>query len=184
MDPMPVDTRREPRVATRLETRLAYGSVDDFTEGWALNLSRGGMFVRGREVLPPGTEVAFDVALASGELVIRGRGLVRWTAPPSPREEPPHGGMGIQFAELTRGSRALVDLVVATVGASGRGGQPPVPESVEPDALAAPIPECPPPGPATAPTSPAPPSAPTPAGGAPGAAPRKGILGKLFGSRT
>ncbi len=132
MNRMPEDKRRARRVATELKIRLAYGSVDDFIEGWALNLARGGVFVQAPEALAPGTEVALDIALESGDQVIRGRGVVRWTAPPAPGEPAGKRGMGIKFTELSRDSRALVDLIVATVGQSAKGEEPPVPEGVEP----------------------------------------------------
>ena len=35
-------------------------SLDEFVERYALNLSRGGVFVRSRDPLPPGTPVAFE----------------------------------------------------------------------------------------------------------------------------
>jgi molecular chaperone DnaK len=128
---MPDEKRRAPRVGAELRLRLAYGSMDDFIERYATNVSRGGIFVRTRDPRPPGTELAVDIALESGDQVIRGRGVVRWTTPPSAPGEPAREpGMGIRFTELTRESRALVDLVVATLGGDARSEEPPVPEDV------------------------------------------------------
>jgi molecular chaperone DnaK len=123
--------RRDPRIPTELKIRLGYGSVDAFVERYALNVSSGGMFVRTLDPLAPGTELELDLALSSGEGVIRGRGVVRWTAAPSapgePHREP---GMGIKFTELDRESRALVDLIVATRGGEGRSDEPPAPQEI------------------------------------------------------
>jgi molecular chaperone DnaK len=129
---MSQDPRREARTATELRIRLAYGSIDAFVERYALNLSRGGIFVRTLDPQPPGTEVLLDVTLDSGDQVIRGKGVVRWTTPPSapgePHREP---GMGIKFTELTRESRALIDLMAASRGEEGASDEPPRPATGE-----------------------------------------------------
>jgi len=131
------EKRREPRVEAKLAIRLAYGTLDEFVERYALNVSRGGIFVRTRDPQPPGTAITLDLQLVTGEKVVRGRGVVAWTTPPSapgePRRDP---GMGIRFTELEPESRALVDLVVATQPAAGRGGEPPRPAGEHPQGLA------------------------------------------------
>ncbi|HVI95071.1 MAG TPA: PilZ domain-containing protein, partial [Anaeromyxobacter sp.] len=66
---MTADQRREPRVSAELRIRLSYGSVDDFVERYATNLSRGGIFVRTLEPTPPGSEVLIDISLATGDHV-------------------------------------------------------------------------------------------------------------------
>lgn len=156
------DKRSDARVPVELELRLAYGSMDDFIECYSLNVSRGGIFVRTRDPIPPGTEVLLDVALESGDHVIRGRGVVRWTTPPSAPGEPHRDpGMGIKFTELSRDSRALVDLVVATQGGTdARSDEPPLPDDVDLNTLdlgVAPAPDtaAAPPGPAELPPAPA-----------------------------
>jgi molecular chaperone DnaK len=126
--------RRDARVDAELRIRLAYGSLDDFIERYATNISRGGIFVRTLDPQPPGTEVALDVALDSGDQVIRGTGVVRWTtAPSAPGEPHREPGMGIRFTELSTESRALVELVVATRGAAGRSDEPPTRDEIDID---------------------------------------------------
>ncbi|ACL65757.1 2-alkenal reductase [Anaeromyxobacter dehalogenans 2CP-1] len=147
--------RRDPRVPVLLRIRLAYGSVDEFVDRFALNVSRGGLFVRTLEPQPPGTPLRLDVVLESGDQVIHGSGVVRWSTPPSAPGEPARvPGMGIKFVDLSPESRALVDRLVA-----GRGGAA---QSDEPPRPAAP--------PARPPAAPAPAAARSP--GAPGPAPR------------
>ncbi len=68
------ETRREPRTPTELKIKLALGSMDAFVERYALNVSRGGIFVRTRDPQPPGTVVDLEVSLDNGECVIRGKG--------------------------------------------------------------------------------------------------------------
>jgi molecular chaperone DnaK len=132
------EKRTAPRVGAVLRIRLAFGSMDDFVERYAMNISSGGIFVRTRDPTPPGTELGLDVTLQSGDQVISGRGVVRWTTPPSAPGEPHRDpGMGIRFLELTPESRALVDLVVATQGAAARSEEPPLPEDVDPAARGA-----------------------------------------------
>jgi molecular chaperone DnaK len=121
--------RRDPRTPAELRIRLALGSMDAFVERYALNVSLGGIFVRTRDPQPPGTVVGLEVSLDNGEVIIRGQGVVRWTTPPSAPGEPDREpGMGVKFLDLTRESRAFVDLVAATRGAAGRSEEPPRPE--------------------------------------------------------
>jgi molecular chaperone DnaK len=114
--------------------------------------------------------VTLDVSLGTGEHVIRGRGVVAWTTPPSAPGEPARQpGMGIRFVSLDAESRALVNLVVATRGAEGRSDEPPRPPEIEIEdldfdvedeaALPAPVPAAPAPEPA-APDLEAPPAVP------------------------
>jgi molecular chaperone DnaK len=129
---MSEEKRRAPRVDAVLRIRLALGSIDDFIDRYATNVSSGGIFVRTRDPRPTGTEIGLEVSLDSGERVISGRGVVRWTTPPSAPGESSHDpGMGIKFLELTPESRAIVDLVVAMQeGRASRSDEPPVPAEV------------------------------------------------------
>jgi molecular chaperone DnaK len=180
------EKRREARVPAELRIRLGYGSIDEFIERYALNISRGGIFVRTLEPRPAGTEVTLDVTLGTGEHVIRGRGAIVWTTPPSaPGERAREPGMGIRFVSLDAESRALVDLVVATRGAEGSSDDPPRPPDevedldfdvaaedvpLEPEPAASPA--APPPAVAPAAVSPVrPPAAAASTGPAPPAAP-------------
>jgi len=125
------DKRVLPRVPVDLQIRLSFGTIDDFIERFAVNVSRGGLFVRTREQLPLGAEVNLDLQLEDGADVIRGKGIVVWTTSPSAPGEPDQGpGMGIKFTQLNRESQALVDLMVATRGAEAASDEPPTPAEV------------------------------------------------------
>ncbi len=180
------DKRRAARIARELKLRLAYGSLDDFIERYALNISRGGIFVRSRDPSPPGAELAIDISIESGDQVIRGRGIVRWTAPPSapgePRRDP---GMGIKFIELSRESRALVDLVVgARDGSEAQSEEPPLPDDVDPNTLDAGVPAAPAARAAPTPIAPAamPAPAPEPAPPRPARKPAGPVVGIDLGT--
>ena len=111
-----------------LALRLAFGSIEEFILRYATNISRGGMFVRTRDPRPSGTPVLFDLQLKSGEHVIRGEGVVVWSAAPSaPGEAPRQPGMGVRFTALDPESRALVERVVAARGEAGESDDPPRP---------------------------------------------------------
>jgi len=111
------DRRGEGRIAVGLRVRLAYATVDDLVERFAVNVSRGGFFVRTREAKPPGTELAFELLLLGGQRAVSGRGVVRWVSPQ---------GMGIAFTALDAQSRAVVDRMIAARERQGAPAPTPV----------------------------------------------------------
>ncbi|MFL5262836.1 MAG: TIGR02266 family protein [Anaeromyxobacteraceae bacterium] len=106
------DRRGGQRVAIGLRVRLAYVTVDEFVERFAVNVSRGGFFVRTRDPRAAGTLVKFTLLLAGGEPAVRGTGVVKWVSEPS-AEGRAAPGMGIAFTSLDDASRVLVDRMVA-----------------------------------------------------------------------
>jgi molecular chaperone DnaK len=108
------DKRGGDRTPVGLLVRLSYGSVDEFVERFATNLSRGGVFIRTRAPKPPGTQVAFELKLASGETVVKGLGTVLWSRHEDPHSNPPVApGMGVQFTDLDDASRAIIERVMS-----------------------------------------------------------------------
>jgi molecular chaperone DnaK len=111
----PHDKRSGERTPVGLLFRLSYGTVDEFVERFASNISRGGVFIRTREPRPVGTVLAFELRLQGGEPALKGRGVVRWIQPEKPGAHPPASpGMGVQFLELDARSREIVDWIVAS----------------------------------------------------------------------
>jgi molecular chaperone DnaK len=120
--------QREPRVAAELQVRLASGEGVPLAERSTVDLSRGGLFVRTLEPLPPGTRLGLDVTLAGGHGLVHAAGEVVWTTPPSAPGEPFRApGMGIRFLDLDAASRALLDRYVGQTTGDG----PPRPEGEE-----------------------------------------------------
>jgi len=112
----PSDKRGGERQPVGLLVRLAYGSVDEFVERFAVNMSRGGLFIRTRDPRPVGTLLALEIRLQTGETVIRAQGVVRWVQKPeggTPARPPLAPGMGIQFTQLDEASRSVVDRMVS-----------------------------------------------------------------------
>jgi len=123
------ERRRDPRVDVELNLRLAFGSVEEFIERWALNISRGGIFVRTLGPRPPGTLVSLNIELENGLQVLRGQGVVRWSTTPSAPGEPPRDpGMGIKFTRLEPESREVIERMVSGRGAAAQEDEPPVPQ--------------------------------------------------------
>ena len=119
-----------------IAVRLSYGSVEEFVERFAVNISRGGVFIRSRDPKPPGTVLAFELRLAGGEAVVRGRGVVRWIQAEDRAAHPPRSpGMGVQFLALDEGSRALVERMAALKERRGvaPGVVAPAPIAARPD---------------------------------------------------
>ncbi|HET7826350.1 MAG TPA: TIGR02266 family protein [Anaeromyxobacter sp.] len=102
----PNDKRTGERMPVGLAVRLSYGTVDEFIDCFAVNISRGGVFIRTREPMPVGTSLSLELKLQGGEVAIRGEGVVRWI------QAPPAAGMGIQFTDLDEPSLALVERMV------------------------------------------------------------------------
>ena len=149
-----------------LRVKLSYGSVDEFVERFATNISRGGVFIRTRDPKPLGTQVDLELRLSQGDLVVRARGVVRWIAEENLAARPPVApGMGIQFLALDEASRQIIERIVTHRESRGLapGLASPSPVVDRPTATPAPTraapmaPPAPPPG---VPAPPAPPAAP------------------------
>ena len=122
------EKRAEVRVPVALRIRLRYQAVDQFISKFAVNLSRGGMFLSSRNPKPPGTELYFEIRLADESPVIEGTGVVRWIREYNRnRPDEPHG-MGIQFAELSEESWQVLERVIEHRRTIGEGDEHAIPE--------------------------------------------------------
>ncbi|MGC3999607.1 MAG: TIGR02266 family protein [Anaeromyxobacter sp.] len=165
----PHDKRGAERAPAAMLVRVAYGSIDEFAEKFAVNVSRGGVFLRTREPRPVGTALSLELRLQDGSAALRARGVVRWVQTEDLHAHPPRApGIGVQFTWLDEPSRELLERMVAlreraTAGAPGPTLTPP---PIAAGAPAAPPVLTPPPAPAvTAPPvlTPAPAFTPPPA---------------------
>lgn len=169
------DKRAERRVPVALRIRLRYSDVDQFISKFAINISRGGMFLSSRNPKPIGTHLQFEMRLADDSPVIEGTGEVRWIREYD-RQQPnqPHG-MGIRFFELKPDSLVVLERIIEHRRSVGEPDTDSIPEPRGHDAGAgapAPLPgvasvvtqpvpvQAPPPvEPAPPPVAPAPPAA-------------------------
>jgi molecular chaperone DnaK len=164
----PHDKRSGERMPVGLAVRLSYATVDEFVERFAVNISRGGVFIRSRDPRPVGTRLAFELRLHGGEPVIRGKGVVRWVRAESTGRPPVAPGMGVQFTDLDDRSRAVVERMVTLKERRGLapGVATPAPVAPRPSHTPVPIRSHPLPVPGVAPPA-APTSASTPRPGTP-----------------
>ena len=110
----PASPKRSDRVTLGLIVQLAFKNVAEFVQGYSVNISASGMFVRSHSPQPEGTLVQFEMQLASGVPVLRGAGFVVWSQTPAgPNDKPRVPGMGIRFTQLAPESKQLIRQMVA-----------------------------------------------------------------------
>lgn len=101
-------TRTERR-AERLQHELlvAYRTVDGFISDWAVNISRGGIFINTRKPLAVGTVVRLIISLpdAAFPFDLTGR-VARVNEFDNPSNLVP--GMGIEFVDVDEGKRSRI----------------------------------------------------------------------------
>jgi type IV pilus assembly protein PilZ len=101
------------RRANRLQHELlvAYRSVDGFITDWAVNISRGGMFINTRNPLAVGTTVRLIISLPDTAFPFDLNGRVTRIAEfDNPSNQVP--GMGIEFVNVDDEKRARIERFV------------------------------------------------------------------------
>ena len=99
-----------------MRIKLKYPDVETFIQKYAVNISRGGIFIATRTPKPVGTSLKFEFLLAAGESglsIIRGEGQVLWTREFDPTQPGKAHGMGVKFTRLDGESQAIVDRALA-----------------------------------------------------------------------
>lgn len=108
-----VDKAKRPRRADRLQHELlvAYRTVDGFITDWAVNISRGGIFINTRNPLAVGTTVRLIISLpdAAFPFDLSGR-VTRVNEFDNPSNQVP--GMGIEFIDVDEEKRARIERFV------------------------------------------------------------------------
>ncbi len=111
---MPHDNERRDhdRDEVNLLVRVRYENIEEFIFHFATNISPGGMFLQSRKPHPKGTILRFQIRLKGGRTVLRGRGEVTWSRPPSSTgKQLQVPGMGVKFLQLDEESKNLVRVV-------------------------------------------------------------------------
>jgi uncharacterized protein (TIGR02266 family) len=111
--PEKVEKPEKARRANRLQHELlvAYRSVDGFITDWAVNISRGGMFINTRNPLAVGTTVRLIISLPDTAFPFDLNGRVTRTAEfNNPSNQVP--GMGIEFVNVDDEKRARIERFV------------------------------------------------------------------------
>ena len=101
------------RKADRLqhEFLVAYRTVDGFITDWAVNISRGGIFINTRNPLAIGTTVRLIISLpdAAFPFDLTGR-VIRVSEFDNPSNQVP--GMGIEFVDVDEDKRSRIERFV------------------------------------------------------------------------
>ncbi|MDP3501715.1 MAG: TIGR02266 family protein [Myxococcales bacterium] len=145
---LPVVSSAKP---VSVSVRLPFATAEEFLQGYGLNVSRGGIYLRAKTLHPPGTPVTLEVKLADGSRLLYGNATVSWVT--GTRGEGVTG-MGFKFITLDAHSRRFLEAAAAAMP-HARSPEPPVPRNVgpidtRPDAVAPPPPPAPPPSQAQA----------------------------------
>jgi uncharacterized protein (TIGR02266 family) len=101
------------RKSERLQHELlvAYRTVDGFITDWAVNISRGGMFINTRNPLSVGSIVRLIVSLPDAAFPFDLTGRVIRVHPHDPNSDTAPG-MGIEFVDVDEEKRARLERFV------------------------------------------------------------------------
>jgi two-component system chemotaxis response regulator CheY len=104
--------RKAPRIPIKLE--VSYSDGEQFTEytaGYTLNMSVGGLFLETTSPLSPGVELKLKFSFPESDDLIMCRGRVAWVnslQSPVNKNHPP--GMGVAFVDLEE-ERQILELI-------------------------------------------------------------------------
>lgn len=114
---MTEEARRDSRL--QHEILVAYRTVDGFMTDWAVNISKGGLFVNTRTPLEIGSEVKLIVSLPDGEFPFDLIGRVTWVSATREGGHPGAApGMGIEFLDVDSEKRSRLETFVKTLNES------------------------------------------------------------------
>ena len=112
-----------------MRIKLKYPDVETFIQKYAVNISRGGIFIATKSPKAVGTFVRFEFLLsdATTTSIIRGEGQVQWTKEFDPAHPTKAHGMGVKFSRLDAGSQAVIDRALRWRADHGTNPGAPVP---------------------------------------------------------
>jgi uncharacterized protein (TIGR02266 family) len=106
-------TEKEPRGPINLRIKFRSANLDQFIERYAVDVSRGGIFIRTREPLPVGTRLKLEFQLLDATPLLAGEGTVVWIRGPDPMRVSVTPGMGVRFDKLTPESQPTLEKILA-----------------------------------------------------------------------
>jgi len=125
-------TDSPPRGVTNLRIKFRSASLDEFIARYAVDVSRGGIFIRTREPLSVGSRLKLDFQLLDAAPLLDGEGTVVWIRKPDPARPEVAPGMGVRFDRLSpQSDERLAEILAAkerlgqtgkVLGMSGTGG--------------------------------------------------------------
>ncbi len=94
------EKRRAQRLDTKLEVK--YGDITSFISDYAMNISRGGMFISTKNPLKTGTSISVEFVIPDIKVPIKVKGRILWINDPQQiKGTNLIPGMGVQFQSLT-----------------------------------------------------------------------------------
>jgi len=105
----------ERQTASSMRIKLKYPDVETFIQKYAVNISKGGIFIATKTPKAQGTPLRFEFVLADAgaTAVIRGEGQVQWVREYDAAQPQKAHGMGIKFTKLDAESQAVIDRALA-----------------------------------------------------------------------
>jgi uncharacterized protein (TIGR02266 family) len=130
----PADRRSAPRFAATFRIRLGYPDISAFLDGYAVNISKGGIYVPTKQPREKGTEVRFELLLKDGSAAVCGAGRVAWSKAFDPAKPGERYGMGVQFVSLEGASEDIVKRAMAWREKHGQADKEVTDEGGKPEA--------------------------------------------------
>ncbi|HEX8952402.1 MAG TPA: TIGR02266 family protein, partial [Polyangia bacterium] len=123
------DSRLGDRQSASMRIKLKYPDVETFIQKYAVNISRGGIFIATKHPKPVGTFVRFEFLLsdATTSSIIRGEGQVQWTKEYDAAHPNKAHGMGVKFSRLDADSQGVIDRALRWRAEHGTNPGVPVP---------------------------------------------------------
>ncbi|MFZ3090071.1 MAG: TIGR02266 family protein [Nitrospirota bacterium] len=100
------EKRRSPRIP--LKVQVKYKTPNAFLVDYAINISKGGIFIGTEKPLPVGTSVEFQILFPNMQRPVKGAGEVMWISA-GKSDEPP--GMGVKFNELDAEGMTIIEQI-------------------------------------------------------------------------
>jgi len=107
-----MDQPKEPRPPVNLRIKFRSASLEQFIERYAVDVSRGGIFIRTREPVAVGTLLHLDFKLQDAQQLLAGDGTVVWVREPDPNRSGTTPGMGVRFDKLTPESQQVLEQIL------------------------------------------------------------------------
>ena len=101
--------RSRPRV--HMQTAVKLKSGEQPYQGFAANVSDGGIFVLTDSLVPVGTELTVTFTLEGKR--IDSRGIVKWVRRPDEKSRSANSGIGIEFLDISEAARQLLQRYVS-----------------------------------------------------------------------
>jgi uncharacterized protein (TIGR02266 family) len=117
-------TSKEPRGPVSLRIKFRSASLEQFIERYAVDVSRGGIFIRTREPLAVGTQLRFDFQLQDAAPLLAGEGTIVWIRENDPARAGVTPGMGVRFDKLTPTSQPILEKILAEKARREQAGAP------------------------------------------------------------